>query len=71
MWKDSLCPGCGHSRLESFNPANEDAYDTEVLKCFVCAERERTAYKLTTERESKAPPHGLYYAVHGPHTNGD
>jgi len=57
--------------LESFDPANEDAYDTEVLKCFVCAERERTAYKLTTERESKAPPHGLYYAVHGPHTNGD
>lgn len=34
---------CGHSRLESMDPANEFAYRAEPIRCHACAARDRAA----------------------------
>lgn len=39
---NSLCPGCGQPRHESFAPENQFAYSVELLRCFGCAAQRRT-----------------------------
>lgn len=66
-YKDSLCSGCGLPRVESFDPANQERYDVEVLRCFACRERERTAFNRNAARDNGSPPlMGEYYAITGP-----
>lgn len=35
------CPGCGHPKAETFDPANEDAYVGTVLACAACTARRK------------------------------
>jgi hypothetical protein len=39
-YEDSLCQ-CGQSRLESFDPENDNAYDVDMLRCFACSAKAR------------------------------
>lgn len=59
-----LCPGCGHPRDESFDPANEDHYDAKPFTCHACHARDRKAWNREQNRDPKAPPdHGVYWAI--------
>ena len=64
------CPGCGHPRDESMDPANEFAYLAEPVRCHACAARDRAAKRdsgddwddsgiaWTTTREEVTDRHG-------------
>ena len=71
-YDDSLCSGCRNPRIESFDIANEDKYDVEALACHACAARERKGWIRNQNRDPDMPPlFGEFYAVSGPHRNGD
>ena len=58
---DSLCPGCGHSRHESFDPENFMAYSTEALRCHACADRDAT--QRARSNDENATTDGMYFVV--------
>jgi hypothetical protein len=66
-WDRLQCGGCGRSRLETFDPDNEDAYDVEVYVCHACAARDRSAHKRAQARDQDAPPPaGEFFSISGP-----
>lgn len=48
-WQDSLCPGCGHPKHESFDPANEYAYRGLALNCHACGAKRRAERKASDD----------------------
>lgn len=40
-YQDSLCPGCGHPRHETFGPENRDKFDAEAHQCHACEVKQR------------------------------
>lgn len=61
-YESSLCSGCGRPRHETFDPANEQAYEAEAQRCHACATRDR---KTTMWREDEnADTSGVYFAIH-------
>lgn len=59
-YKDSLCPGCGQPRHESFSEDFEDMYVGEIEVCHSCVAKARAArhhgaksgvYSYSTKRE--------------------
>jgi len=59
-YKQSLCSGCGMSRLESFNPDGPN-YEAEVLRCRACETREARGEKM--REASNVDMNGMYIAV--------
>lgn len=43
------CPGCGHSRAESMDPAHEFDWRVEPARCHACATRERAARSASAD----------------------
>lgn len=39
------CPGCGHSKVDTFDPENEFGFVAEAVRCHACATRDREAAK--------------------------
>lgn len=56
--QDLTCPGCGNPRDECMDPANADAYEVHVLRCFACE-----AKSLSSSRSESVESHGLYYVA--------
>lgn len=71
-YDDSLCSGCKLPRSETFDPANEEAYDVEALRCHACGAREfKASLRAENRNPDSATSYGEYFAVSGPHRNGD
>lgn len=54
-----LCPGCGHPRSQTTDPAMQDEYTADAIRCHGCK-----AVAVAAEPFSK-PQHaaGIYFAV--------
>jgi len=44
--EDDSCPGCGGIRAETFDPANEFAYQGDTRQCFRCAAQRRAERRI-------------------------
>jgi hypothetical protein len=54
------CPGCGQPKSESFDPANERAYDVTALVCHACAAR---THRQASFEDADGDLAGLYMTV--------
>lgn len=59
-WEESLCPGCGRPKSETFHPDSEGAYEVRKLRCHACAEKDRAA---DSHSHGGADSAGLFYVV--------
>lgn len=46
LWEREHCSGCGAPKAESFDPANEFAYEGVPLECFSCSAQARSVEKM-------------------------
>lgn len=58
--KRDQCPGCGHSRSETFDPERVNAYKAEPLVCHACQARDQAVRKF---RKDKGDEDGAYWVV--------
>lgn len=66
-WKETLCPGCGNPRHESFDPERATHYEAVPLNCYACAARDAEQREAVNAKSSNrfgdAAFDGLYVSV--------
>lgn len=63
-YQESLCPGCGRPKNETFDPATDDKYDVTVLVCHACATIGNTSWNRSQARNHDEPPgFGEHYTL--------
>jgi hypothetical protein len=59
--KNDTCSGCGESKSDSFDGANEAAYEVHTLRCHACAARDARSKEI--EEDDTADTGGLFLSV--------
>lgn len=58
-YERTICSGCGHSKLDSMDPAKERLWYAEDIRCHACKAIQGLAHQL--HKDDKADTDGLYF----------
>lgn len=47
VWRETRCPGCGGDLAETTDPANDDRYQAEAIRCHKCTAIAQSAGRYT------------------------